>query len=98
MGRTAPRGGELGTFALDDLSPAIREQLAEAAAGAITPPFLTPTGYYIFLVRERTAGATASFEELREQVRQAVESQKLSEALAVYVEGLRTRFAVDRKD
>ncbi len=95
---SAPRGGELGTFVLDELSPTIREHLAEAAAGAITPPFLTPAGFYIFLVRERTAGASAGFEELRDQVRQAVESQKLQEALAVYVEGLRARFAVDRKD
>ncbi len=95
---SAPRGGELGTFALDDLSPTIREQLADAAAGTITEPFLTPAGFYIFLVRERTAGASAGFDELREQVRQAVESQKLQEALAVYVEGLRTRFAVERKD
>jgi len=95
---SAPRGGELGTFVLDELSPTIREHLADAAAGAITPPFLTPAGFYIFLVRERTAGARAGFEELRDQVRQAVESQKLQEALAVYVEGLRARFAVDRKD
>jgi len=95
---SAARGGELGTFALDDLSPTIREQLADAAAGTITEPFLTPAGYYIFLVRERTAGARAGFADLREQVRQAVESQKLQEALAVYVQGLRKRFTVDRKD
>ena len=95
---SAARGGELGTFALDDLSPTIREKLADAAAGTVTEPFLTPAGFYIFLVRERTAGARASFEDLREQVRQAVEAQKLQAALAVYVEGLRTRFAVDRKD
>jgi len=92
------RGGELGRFALGDLSPRIQEALADVAAGEITEPFLTPAGFYIFKVLDRTYGRTLSLDEVREQVRQAVESEKLQAEMVTYVADLRTRFVVDRKD
>ncbi|MBU0742915.1 peptidylprolyl isomerase [bacterium] len=91
-------GGDLGRFALSDLSPRIQEALAEAGAGELTEPFLTPAGFYIFLVKERTYGRSLTLVEVRDQVRQAVESEKLQEELTRYVAELRTRFVVDRKD
>ncbi len=95
---SSTRGGDLGTFALTDLSPAIQEALADLGAGDLTEPFMTPAGFYIFLVKDRTYGEQLAFEDVRDQVRQAVESEKLQDELAVYVTDLRTRFVVDRKD
>ncbi len=95
---SAPLGGDLGTFALSDLSPAIQEALADMGPGDLTPPFMTPAGFYIFLVKERVYGHRLTLEEVRPQVRQAVESEKLEVELAAYVTELRTRFVVDRKD
>jgi peptidyl-prolyl cis-trans isomerase SurA len=95
---SATRGGDLGRFALTDLSPGIQEALADVGEGELTDPFLTPAGFYIFLVKERTYGRTLTLDEVREQVRQAVESEKLQVELARYVDDLRTRFVVDRKD
>ncbi len=92
------QGGDLGRFALDDLSPGIQEALAEVGAGGMTEPFLTPAGFYIFLVKERTYGHSLTLDVVREQVRQAVESEKLQEELTIYVADLRNRFVVDRKD
>jgi len=92
------QGGDLGRFALTDLSPLIQEALAETGEGELTAPFLTPAGFYIFLVKERDDGRILSLDEVREQVRAAVESEKLQAELALYVEDLRTRFVVDRKD
>ena len=95
---SAVQGGDLGRFALTDLSPRIQEALAEIGEGGLTEPFLTPAGFYVFLVKERTYGRVLQLDEVHEQVRQAVESEKLQAELALYVEDLRTRFVVDRKD
>ncbi|HPF35851.1 MAG TPA: peptidylprolyl isomerase [Candidatus Krumholzibacteria bacterium] len=95
---SAGQGGELGTFALTDLSPTIQEALADVQPGGVTRPFLTPAGFYIFLVRDRQAGHVFSLEEVRPQVRQAVEGEKIEAELTRYVADLRRRFVVDVKD
>lgn len=95
---SADRGGELGTFALSDLSPAIQEHLRNLKAGELSEVFQTPAGFYVFLVRDRIDGHRLTLAEVRPQVRQAIESQKMEKALKEYVAGLRDRFVVDRKD
>lgn len=90
-------GGELGTFRLQDLSPQFQEALQEQEAGSLTEPLLTPAGFYIFLVKARKAGRKIAFEEVKDEIRRALESQKLEEELARYVEKLRSRFFIDLK-
>jgi parvulin-like peptidyl-prolyl isomerase len=92
------KGGELGTFALNDLSPTVQDALRDVGPGGMTNPFLTPAGFYIFLVRDRAYGHKLTLEEVRPQVQQAVESEKIEAELKVYVADLRTRFVVDLKD
>jgi len=94
---SAPNGGRLGTFNLSDLSEQFQEVLASAYVGQITEPILTPAGWYVFLMRERVDGHRYTYEELKETLRQAVESEKIEAALAEYVTDLRTRFFIDEK-
>jgi parvulin-like peptidyl-prolyl isomerase len=94
---SARRGGRLGTFALEDLSPQFQEALATAAAGEITEPILTPAGWYVFRIDNRREGHRLTFDEVREQLRAHLEAQKLEEELAHYVDGLRERFFVEEK-
>ncbi|HPF70618.1 MAG TPA: peptidylprolyl isomerase [Candidatus Krumholzibacteria bacterium] len=94
---SAARGGLLGTFALGDLSDQFRSVLENAEAGAITEPVQTPAGWYVFEVRGRQAGHMYTYDELKDQLRMMVESQKIETALAKYVAGLRERFFVDEK-
>ena len=49
----------------------------------------------MFKVLERRDGHMYTYEELKDNLRQAVESQKIEQALAKYVDGLRDRFFVD---
>lgn len=95
---SAGQGGELGTFALTDLSPTVQEALQDVQPGGITEPFLTPAGFYIFLVRDRQPGHVFTLEEVRPQIRQAVEAEKIEAELEDYVAQLRRRFVVDVKD
>jgi len=94
---SAGKGGLLGTFSLEDLSSQFQEVLQDAQVGTITEPLLTPAGWYVFQVLERTEGHMYTFEELKDNLRQMVEGQKIEEALAEYVEGLKERFFIDEK-
>lgn len=94
---SAARGGELGTFPVDDLSARFQEALKGRQPGQVTDPVQTPAGFYIFEVRARRAGRMPTYEEVRDNVRRAVESDKLQAELARYVAGLRERFYVQLK-
>lgn len=94
---SAERGGELGTFALDTLSPQIQEQLRDLKAGDLTEPFPTPAGFYIFLVKDRRDGRSFGYEEVKDRLRQMVEGEKLEAELTDYIDELRERFVVDIK-
>ncbi len=95
---SAPKGGLLGTFRLEDLSTQFQEVLKDARQWDITEPLMTPSGFYIFQVQSRIAGHMFTFEELQGQLRQAVENEKIEGALAAYTAGLRTRFFIDMKN
>jgi peptidyl-prolyl cis-trans isomerase SurA len=94
---SASRGGLLGTFALSDLSEQFQSVLADAEAGTITEPVLTNAGWYVFELRERRPGHMYTYDELKDQLRMVVESEKIEAAMAAYVAGLRERFFVDEK-
>lgn len=94
---SARNGGVLGTFRLEDLSPQFQKALANVQPGDITEPVLTPAGWYVFKLIERTEGHMYTYEELKDNLHQAVESKKIEEKLAAYVAGLRDRFFIDRK-
>lgn len=95
---SAAKGGQLGTFSLTDLSTQFQEVLAEAKAGTITEPLLTPAGWYIFEVQRRVAGHSYSFAELKDNLRQVVEGEKIEVALDEYVDELKERFFIDEKN
>jgi peptidyl-prolyl cis-trans isomerase SurA len=94
---SAAKAGVLGTFRLEDLSAQFQTALAEAEVGEITEPILTPAGWYIFQIQDRITGHMYTYEELNPNLRQMVESQKIEEALAEYVEGLKKQFFIDEK-
>ena len=94
---SARSGGVLGTFRLEDLSSQFQDALKDATIGQVTEPVLTPAGWYIFLVQDRIDGHMYTFEELKENLRQVVEGEKIEKALTKYVDGLRKRFFIDEK-
>ena len=94
---SARSGGVLGTFRLEDLSESFQKALAKLPADAVSEPVLTPAGWYVFKMLGRKDGHVLTYEELSEQLRQAVENQKIEAALAVYVKELRKRFFIEEK-
>jgi len=94
---SAGKGGLLGTFNLEDLSAQFQEALKDAEIDVVTEPLLTPAGWYLFLVNERVEGHMYTYDELKENLRQVVEGEKIEAALAEYVAGLKERFFIDEK-
>ncbi len=94
---SAGQGGFLGTFSLEDLSTQFQDVLKDAEIGVVTEPLLTPAGWYVFQVNERVDGHMYTFDELKDNLRQVVEGEKIEVALAEYVEGLKERFFIDEK-
>ena len=94
---SAGKGGFLGTFSLEDLSTQFQDALKDAEVGAVTEPLLTPAGWYIFQINHRVDGHMYTYDELEDNLRQVVESEKIEAALAEYVEGLKDRFFIDEK-
>ena len=52
----------------------------------------------MFQEQERIDGHMYTYEELRDNLRQMVEGQKIEEALTAYVADLRTQFFIDEKN
>jgi peptidyl-prolyl cis-trans isomerase SurA len=94
---SAANDGVLGSFRLEDLSAQFQEALTDTKVGEVTEPILTPAGWYIFMVQARVDGHMYTFDELKENLRQMVEGQKIETALAEYVADLRTQFFIDEK-
>jgi peptidyl-prolyl cis-trans isomerase SurA len=91
-------GGLMGTFQLDELSPAFQEALQGVGVGTVTEPLMTAAGWYVFQVVDRVEGHRYTYDELREDLRRFVENQKIEVALAEYIEELHERFFVDIKN
>ncbi|MCB1183776.1 peptidylprolyl isomerase [bacterium] len=94
---SALNGGTLGTFRLEDLSPQFQEALGGVEVGQITEPVLTPAGWYVFKLLARTQGHMYTYDELKDNLRQVVENEKIEAKLADYVAELRTRFFIADK-
>jgi len=94
---SAGQGGMLGSFQFDDLSAQFQEALDKVAVGQVTDPVMTPAGWYIFRLVERVEGHLYNYDELKENLRQVVENEKIESALADYVKNLRERFFIDEK-
>ncbi len=94
---SARRGGDLGTFRLEDLSPQFQEALKDLGTGQLSEPVATPAGFYIFLVKDRKEGHRLPFDEVKADIRRQLESEKLEAELQRYVASLRDRFFIDLK-
>jgi peptidyl-prolyl cis-trans isomerase SurA len=95
---TAHNGGHMGTFALNELSPTISEAIGSFQTGDLIPPFQTPAGFYILLLKNRANGRLPGLEESTEYIRNTLEMDKMEEELIVYIDKLRDKFVIDYKE
>ncbi|NNE09243.1 MAG: hypothetical protein HKN20_11835, partial [Gemmatimonadetes bacterium] len=93
--RSASRGGQIGTFALTDVTPEVAEALEGIEPGGITAVVPAPDGYHIFRLIARYEEGKPTIEEAEAEIRQAAAQQKQQQVYEKYVAKLKNEIFVD---
>jgi len=96
---SADDGGDIGTFTLDEMAPFMRSAVASLSAGSISDIVETGNGYQFFKLLSGDDNAiivTASYEEVKDEIKQKLYQQKLKEAYADWVEELKDKAYIQK--
>jgi len=86
--RSAARGGEVGTLALADMVPEVREAVSKLKPGQVSEPVQAPTGIHIIKLLDSQAARTATLEEMTPRLQAALRQQRQQQLMQAYVSGL----------
>lgn len=95
-GPKASQGGDEGWVNLSRLPADLREALAEAEPGTVTPLIDTPVQSYIFKIEDRRGGEIKSIAEAQSELKRELEVAKYDEIYSNWMEGLYKQFQVRR--
>jgi len=84
----ASEGGDLGLFALDKLSPTLREAVKDIKAGELTPVLDTEHGYQIFLVQEVIQTPVKPLETVTPEIERILFDKIVDERFQAWLEEL----------
>lgn len=85
---SAARGGEVGTLALAELLPEVRDVVAKLKPGQVSEPVQAAAGIHIVKLLDTQAARTATLEEMTPRLRAALREQRQQQLLQAYVAGL----------
>ena len=85
---TAERGGDTGLQPLVQFVPAMRQVLARQRVGSVSEPLRSEAGYHILKLTEQQPGRLASFDEVRDRLRQALRAQRQQQVARAYLDGM----------
>jgi len=91
QGPSAPRGGDLGFFSLEDMVEPFVSTAFALEPGEISEVVETRFGYHVIKLEERRAAGLRPLEEIREQLRAALVERRVGEAMAALLEDLRSK-------
>jgi peptidyl-prolyl cis-trans isomerase SurA len=87
-------GGDLGWLKVDDLPEFFQDVLAGMNPGDVSQVLRESSGFRIVKLVEREEPRPFEFDEIRSELRQMYEQEKMGEIYASYVAGLRGKFHV----
>ncbi len=85
---TAERGGDAGLQPLQQYVPQMRQVLSHQRVGSVSDALRSNVGFHILKLVDMQPARAASLEEVREQLRQALRSQRQEQVANAYLEGL----------
>ncbi|MBD9461213.1 peptidylprolyl isomerase [Pseudomonas sp. PDM05] len=85
---TAQRGGDSGMQPLQQLVPQIREAVARLKVGAVSEVVQSPAGFHVLKLTGQQPARTATLDELRERLTEALRSQRQEQIAKAYLEGM----------
>ncbi|MFZ5563453.1 MAG: SurA N-terminal domain-containing protein [Thermodesulfobacteriota bacterium] len=87
----AEKGGDLGLFSLDDLSPQLREAVEPLQTGQFTQVIDTPQGYQILYLEEAIDQPAVTLEKASEEIREQLYTDMLEAQFEKWVTQLREK-------
>jgi len=85
---TAERGGDTGLQPLQQLVPEVRSAVARLKVGAVSDPVQSAAGFHVIKLTEQQPPRTATMEELRDQLTQALRAQRQEQIAQAYLDGM----------
>ncbi|WP_226457395.1 peptidylprolyl isomerase [Pseudomonas sp. AF03-9] len=85
---TAQRGGDSGMQPLQQLVPQVREAVARLKVGAVSEVVQSPAGFHVLKLTGQQPARTATLDELRERLTEALRSQRQEQIAKAYLEGM----------
>jgi peptidyl-prolyl cis-trans isomerase SurA len=95
--QAAKDGGELGTFKKGDMMPEIEDNVINMQPDEISDLVITPAGFHIIKLEERTLGKIRSFEEVKGEIEELLYKKKSEERFNVWLADLRKAAAIEIK-
>jgi peptidyl-prolyl cis-trans isomerase SurA len=92
---SAAQGGDLGWLRVADLPDFFRDVLREMKPGDISPVLREPSGFRIVKLLERESARPYAFDEVREELEQLLQQDKIEALYQEYLARLRNEFYVD---
>lgn len=85
---TAQRGGDSGMQPLQQLVPQVREAVSRLKVGAVSEVVQSPAGFHVLKLIGQQPARTATLDELRERLTQALRAQRQEQIAKAYLEGM----------
>ena len=85
---SAQRGGDTGLQPLQQLLPEARSAVMRLKVGGVSEPVQSAAGFHVLKLIEQQPSRTASLEEVRERLTQALRAQRQEQIAKAYLEGM----------
>lgn len=85
---TAERGGDTGLQPLQQLVPEVRGAVARLKVGSVSDPVQSSAGFHVIKLTEQQPARTATLDELRDQLTQALRAQRQEQIAQAYLDGM----------
>lgn len=85
---TAEKGGDSGLQPLQQLVPEVRGAVARLKVGAVSDPVQSAAGFHVIKLTEQQPARTATLDELRDQLTQALRAQRQEQIAQAYLDGM----------
>ncbi len=95
---TASKGGDLGWLKADDLPEFFQDVLLGMTPDEFSPVLREPSGFRIVKLLEREDARPYEFDEVRDELTELIEQEKMASMYDVYLESLRSEFYVEVRD